>query len=66
MRKRLYEIIEAASSAEQFDLASLIYDVIIISAVLLSIFPLALKQEPKGTSPPSCATPSPSWPSWTC
>ena len=47
MRKRLYEIIEAANSAEQFDLASLVYDVIIISAVLLSIFPLALKQEPE-------------------
>lgn len=52
MRKRLYEIIEAANAADQLtlsnlDLASVVYDVIIISAVLLSIFPLALKQEPE-------------------
>ena len=47
MRKRLYEIIEAANSAQRFDLASLIYDLVIIAAVLLSIFPLALKEEPE-------------------
>lgn len=46
MRKRLYEVIEAANSSTRFDLASLIYDLIIIAAVLLSIFPLALKKEP--------------------
>lgn len=46
MRKRLYEIIEAANSMTGFDLASGIYDAVIITFVLLSIIPLAMKDPP--------------------
>ena len=46
MRKRLYEIIEAANSISGFDLASGIYDAVIITFVLLSIIPLAMKNPP--------------------
>ena len=46
MRKRLYEIIEAANSMSGFDLASGIYDAVIITFVLLRIIPLAMKDPP--------------------
>ncbi len=39
MRKRLYEIIEAANSIEGIDLVSGVYDGVIITLVLLSIAP---------------------------
>ena len=46
MRKRLYEIIEAADNSKKFDLGSTIYDAVMIVTITLSILPLAFKQEP--------------------
>ena len=47
MRKRLYEIIEAADNAERFDLASTVYDAVMIAAIFGSILPLAFREEPQ-------------------
>ena len=46
MRKRLYEIVEKADNREDFDLASTLYDAVMIVVILLSILPLTFKTEP--------------------
>ncbi len=46
MRKRLFEIIEADDPADGHDIASTIYDVVMIVLIVLSLLPLTVKEDP--------------------
>ena len=74
MRKRIYEIIEVAREGDRL---SNVYDVFMMVVITLSLLPLMFKESYPVLvaidraavvifTSPSCATPSPSWPSSTC
>lgn len=46
MRKHLFEIIEADDPADGYDCASTVYDILMITLIVLSLLPLTVKEEP--------------------